>query len=356
MDKDLLDIYTDYLICSFGQTTATGLSTLLENAVSHDRITRLLSGAPFTSADLWKYVKPLAKQIASEEGVLVIDDSVEAKPYTDESELICWHWDHTVGRSVKGINLITTLYHSQGVSLPVAFELVKKPDFVLDKKTGKQKRQAKQSKNELYRKMLTTSVRNGIVFRYVLNDLWFASAENMVFVKETLQKDFVMPLKENRRVTREAPSCANRRYVPVSEVVLEENVPETVWLEEMNFPLLLCRQVFTNKDDSTGLLYLVSSDTTLTFEQITTLYQKRWKVEEYHKSLKSNLGFAKSPTRTVRTQSNHLFACLVAFVKMEQVRMHSHLSHFAMKAQLYQTALQSAYQQFQKRKVQYGLA
>ncbi len=182
MDKDLLDIYTDYLICSFGQTTATGLSALLENAVSHDRITRLLSGAPFTSADLWKYVKPLAKQIASEEGVLVIDDSVEAKPYTDESELICWHWDHTVGRSVKGINLMTTLYHSQGFSLPVAFELIKKPDFVLDKKTGKQKRQAKQSKNELYRQMLTTCVRNGIVFRYVLNDIWFASAENMVFV------------------------------------------------------------------------------------------------------------------------------------------------------------------------------
>ena len=52
MDKDLLDLYTDYLISSFGLTTATGLSALVGNAISHDKITRLLSEQDFTSADL----------------------------------------------------------------------------------------------------------------------------------------------------------------------------------------------------------------------------------------------------------------------------------------------------------------
>jgi len=210
MDKDLLDLYTDYLISSFGLTTATGLSALGGNTVSHDRITRLLSGRDFTSADLWLLVKPLVRQVQQEEAVLVIDDSIEAKPYTDESQLICWHWDHVQGRSVKGINLLSALYHSQGVSLPVAFELVKKPDFVTDKKTGRQKRQARQTKNDLYRQMLSVCVRNGLVFGYVLNDTWFASAENMVFVKHTLDKDFVMPLKDNPKVTQDAPGTPNR--------------------------------------------------------------------------------------------------------------------------------------------------
>jgi len=356
MDKDLLDLYTDYLISSFGQITATGLSALLGNAVSHDRITRLLSGRDFTSADLWQAVKPSVRQVQSEDAVLIIDDSIEAKPYTDESELVCWHWDHTVGRSVKGMNLVTTLYHSQGVSLPVAFELVTKPDFVTDKKTGRQKRAAKLTKNDLYRQMLAACVRNGIVFRYVLNDLWFASAENMIFVKETLKRDFVMPLKENRKVTCDPPDVPNRQYVPVSELTLEPLVALTVWLEGVDFPLLLVKQVFTNKDNSTGVVYLVTSDIALTAEQITTLYQKRWKVEEYHKSLKSNLAFAKSPTRTVRTQSNHIFACLLAFVKMEQMRMKTHLNHFALKTQLYQTALQSAFQQLQVLKANCSLA
>lgn len=347
MDKTVLDLYTDYLISSFGQTTATGLASLLGGSISHDRISRFLNSPAQTSADLWKLVKPLARQVQSEDGVLVIDDSIEEKRYSDESELICWHWDHTVGRSVKGINLLTCLYYSQEVALPVAFELITKPDFVTDKKTGKTKRTAKKTKNELYRQMLATCVANQVLFRYVLNDLWFAAAENMVFIKEDLHKDFVMPLKENRTLSLRPPGSASRQFVPVSSLTLEADTLMTVWLEGVAFPLLLSKQVFTNKDGSVGIIYLITSDTTLTAEQITTLYQKRWKVEEYHKSLKSNLGFAKSPTKTVRTQSNHLFACLVAFVKMERLRLSTRLNHFAMKAQLYQAALASAFQQLQ---------
>jgi len=39
-------------------------------------------------------------------------------------------------------------------------------------------------------------------------------------------------------------------------------------------------------------------------------YKKRWKVEVFHKSLKSNASLAKSPTRTLRTQSNHVFMAI----------------------------------------------
>ena len=199
MDKSVVDIYTDYLISSFGQTTATGLSALLGGTLSHDRISRFLKAQTASSADLWQLVKPLVRKVQRDDGVLIIDDSVEEKLYSDESELICWHWDHVFGRSVKGINLLTCLYYSQEVALPVAFELVKKPDFVPDKKTGKPKRAARKTKNELYRAMLLACVTNKVPFAYVLNDLWFASAENMIYIKETLQKDFVMPLKRTAR-------------------------------------------------------------------------------------------------------------------------------------------------------------
>ena len=42
-NQDLLDLYSDYLISAFGQTTVTGLAELLGGSVSHDRIQRLLS-------------------------------------------------------------------------------------------------------------------------------------------------------------------------------------------------------------------------------------------------------------------------------------------------------------------------
>jgi hypothetical protein len=53
--EHLLDLYTDYLLSSTGITTATGLSRLREGDLSHDKISRLLSGHDFTSKDLWRH-------------------------------------------------------------------------------------------------------------------------------------------------------------------------------------------------------------------------------------------------------------------------------------------------------------
>lgn len=107
------------------------------------------------------------------------------------------------------------------------------------------------------------------------------------------------------------------------------------------------RQVFTNENGDTGVLNLVSSDCSLTYEQITTIYQKRWKVETYHKSLKSNLALTKSPTRVVLSQGNHIFASLLAFVKLESLHIQTKLNHFALKTKLYRAALKTAFTELQ---------
>jgi hypothetical protein len=51
--QQIFDWYSDYLLASFGATTATGLSQLLEGEVSHDQVTRHLAGKKKTAADLW---------------------------------------------------------------------------------------------------------------------------------------------------------------------------------------------------------------------------------------------------------------------------------------------------------------
>jgi len=66
-----------------------------------------------------------------------------------------------------------------------------------------------------------------------------------------------------------------------------------------------------------------------------------------HKSVKSNACFAKSPAKTIRTQSNHIFACLWAYVKLECLRLQTKMNHFALKSSLYRAALASAYRELQ---------
>src|SRR4030042_5778242 len=142
--------------------------------------------------------------------------------------------------------------------------------------------------------MLKVCVKNSLKFKYVLNDGWYASSENMMLVKEELKKDFIMPIKTNRKIALSKKDKLSGKYVTVSELELKENTQQEIYLEGISFPLLLIKQVFKNGDGSQGVLYLVSSDITLTYEQLTTIYHKRWKVEEYHKTLKKHVRLCKS--------------------------------------------------------------
>lgn len=189
---------------------------------------------------------------------MVIDDTIEEKkPYTAESELVCWHYDHSKGRSVKGLNLISVLYQAGDVSGPVAFELVKKSGWVFEAKKGKWRRKSLKTKNELYRGMLWACQSNQLKFRYVLSDVWYSASENMDYIKRKLEKEFIMPLKSNRKV-------------------------------------------------------------------------------------------AKSPTKTIRTQSNHVFASIFwVFVKLERMKLITKMNHFALRSRLCVKAVQAAFQELQ---------
>lgn len=172
MNYQILDLYSDYLLSSFGQTTATGLTRMLEGEFSHDQITRMLGSEKLTVQAWWRMIKPHVRQMEPDDGVMVVDDSIMEKPYTDENEIVCWHFDHVKGTNVKGINFITVLYEAQGIALPVSFESVAKTEHYRDEKTGREKRRSLVTKNEIYRRLLRATSANRIPFRYVLNDLW----------------------------------------------------------------------------------------------------------------------------------------------------------------------------------------
>ena len=348
MKHNLLDLYSDYLLSSFGQTTATGLSRLVDGEVSHDQISRMLSSEKITAQKWWQMVKPHVRAIESEDGVMIVDDSIVEKPHTDENDLICWHYDHSKGQVVKGINFITTFYYTQGAGLPVTFELVEKTEHYIDDKSGKEKRKSPVTKNEQYRQMLKQMVINQILFKYVLNDLWFASAENMNFVKTKLKKEFIMGLKYNRKVALSEADKEQGKYQRIDSLKFPEGDSMVVYLKQVAFPLLLIRQVFKDEDEIIGTRYLVSSDLTLEYDALITIFQKRWKVEEYHRSLKQTASVAKSPTRTETTQQNHFVAALWSFVKIELLKVRTKKNHYQLKNQLYLAALKQAFEQLQQ--------
>lgn len=339
MDRVMLDTYVDYLICSTSYTTATGLAKATDNMISHDKVTRFLSTRDYTGRDLWLIAKPLVRQIESEEAVLVVDDTIEEKPYTDENPYVSYHHDHKKNRCIKGINFLSSLYVSQEHSVPVGFSIVQKTKEVI-KKNGKKSRKDPVTKQERFRELLYNAVKNEIKFKHVLTDSWFASVENMGYIKVKLNKHLVMPLKNNRKVALSEDDQKAGKFVKIKDLDLEKGI--TVWLEYLPFPVRLVRVVFKNEDESVGVLYLATSDLELTDNHVSTIYQKRWSVETYHKSLKCNASLAKSPAKTPRTQANHLFAAICAFIKLEKVSIPIAKNHFSIKDQIYIRSLKTA--------------
>ena len=83
-------------------------------------------------------------------------------------------------------------------------------------------------------------------------------------------------------------------------------------------------------------------------DRIYEIYQKRWQIEIYHKSIKQNASLEKSPTKVARSQKNHIFASIVSYCKLEFLKQTTSLNHFALKYKLLIKANQSAFQELQK--------
>ena len=350
MENDILDLYSDLLIYSNGQITATGLSKLLDGQLSHDKITRSLSSALLDGKALWKTVKKIVRAYEEEDACLIFDDTIIEKPFMDENEIVCWYFDHKENRTIKGINLFSAFYNSEKggeiIRLPIDFRVIAKTEEYTDKKSGEQKRKSPVTKNEMMREMIKRHIQNQVKFRYILADSWFSSVENMRFI-EKRKKIFIFELKENRLIAVNEEKRNEGSFERVEQAAIPEGQPVEVWIKDLKFSVALFKQVFTNKDGSTGTRYLVSNDMTLTDEQFKTLYKKRWGVEEYHKSLKQNASIGNSPAHTERTQSNHIFAAIYAYVKLEKLRLATKLNHFALKTKIYMASLKTAMISFQ---------
>jgi len=350
-----MDFYTDYLISSTSQTSATGLSRLLDNEISHDSITRFLNNSEFNNKTLWLSVKSIVREHEDENACLVFDDCIVEKQYTDENPLICWHWDHSKQRNAKGINFLSAFYSTQKdknkdpVRLPVMVELIMKTVSFCVVKTKKETRQSPVSKNELMQKMISQCIDNQMIFKYILADSWFASSDNMHFIQRK-KKLFIFDLQDNRLAILAKDNAIKpdkkSAWTNIKSLQLTEDTPVEVWLKDMDFPVLLCKQQFKDEDGKVmGDRFLISNDLSLKGEDFTTIYKKRWGVEEYHKSLKQNVSIAKSPTQTVKTQSNHLYCAIQAYIKLETLKFKTRLNHFQLKSKIYIKALKAAYQE-----------
>ena len=128
----------------------------------------------------------------------------------------------------------------------------------------------------------------------------------------------------------------------VGSLELVEDKPYLARLEGVPFDVSVTKLVFKHENGHQGVLFLCASETGLTGEEIRLGYQKRWPVEEQHKSGKQNTGLGSSPASLVVARVNHVFCSFVGVLKLECLKLKTGLNHFALKAKLRLKAVQAA--------------
>lgn len=352
--QKLLDIYIDYLMISTSETSATGLSALLDHQVSHDQITRMLSESYelFGDQQYWKRIKPLVRKVEQPDGILIVDDFVMEKPHSQENEIIAYHYSHLKGRSVKGINAIHLLYsvtfEGQEVNLPLDFDLVRKNATRIEKKTQQEERYDLKTKNERFREMLhRADFMHHVPFEWVMADSWYANAGNMRQIHKKHKKGFLMGMKSDRNIALHKAHLRRKEFVKLADLSLQLGEVRQIWIPRLDFPLYVCKEIYVNKDNSTGELFLVTNREGMTYQQMISLYPERWRIEPMHKSIKNNASLCASPTKVPRTQQNHIFAAFFALAQFEMLKIKTKLNHFALKKVLYMASLKQAFRQLQ---------
>lgn len=342
----LLDLYTDYLITSFGQATATGMSYVLDDEVSHDQVTRMLTNSYFDSKTIWKAVKSQIRKIESSEGILIIDDSVGEKPHMDENSIVTYHYDHSQGKIIKGINFMSCCYETswegESVCLPLQVEVIAKTEPHLDKKSGKIRYRSKKTKNEIFKEMLLQIKKNQIKYKYIVTDSWFASEDNMKFIHQKLEKKFIMPIKSNRKIRLleegekfSTEDQGSKTFQSVESLELKEDTAFWAEIKGIPFEVLLIKHIYRNKDGTGATIFLITNDLEVSEEDMFKTYQRRWAIEPYHKSLKQNASLMKSPAKTKWTQRNHIIASILGYIKLESLKILTKVNHFALRFRMY---------------------
>lgn len=315
--------YIQFLIASqkvCSSTEAARVQPESERAAAHDAFSRLLSRQPLETEALWQEAEGCVNRT---EGVLIADDTTLDKPYARQMDLVSYHWSGKHRRVVKGINLLSLLWHGQVDNesgyIPTDFRVYDKPV------SGK-------TKNAHLRDMLTTAKERGFNPKRVMFDSWYASLDNFKLLR-TFDWSWLARLKSNRQVNPDDTGNVRIDSLDIPDEGL------TVHLKGYGF-VKVYRTVLKHQN-ATKTHYWATDDLEMDIETFQDLTKQAWSIETYHRGIKQFCGIEKCQARLETSQRNHILLALRAFLRLEFHRIKTASSWFEAKTSIIRHAIRS---------------
>lgn len=242
--------------------------------------------------------------------VLIFDDSLFSRNRSKAVELLARVFDHTENRYMRGFRLLTLGWSDGNTFLPLSFSLLSSENEdnrlngvnpSIDKRTNgyKLRRESMKKTTETMFDLLDQLVPYSVPAQYLLFDSWYAYPKvirevlrrnlNVVCMLKAMPKVFYQYMNKSMNLT----SLYNYIYKKPGKAKILASVVVKIGNNQNGNPVNAKIVFVRDRNRSRKWLALLSTDTSLTEEEIIRIYGKRWDIEVFFKMTKSHLNLAK---------------------------------------------------------------
>jgi hypothetical protein len=272
--------------------------------------------------------------------VLIADDTLYSRDRSKKVELLARVHDHNTGRYQRGFRMLT-LGWSDGTSfIPLMLSMLSSANEKnrlapmrtdIDKRSNGYKRRTESMRKstDLLVEMVAAAVAAGTRAQHLLFDSWFSFPSTIRRI-HSLGMHTICMLKDTGKVTYDLNGWSYTlkdlyrevRKRPGRAKVLAE-VLVSIGDDEQGTSLP-AKIVFVRDRSSKNWLALLSTDTTLTAEEIITLYRRRWDIETFFRMTKSFLKLEKEcQSRSFDAVVAHATLVCCRYIMLEMIKRES---------------------------------
>jgi putative transposase len=291
MNLALIFRYVHALIVSIENNSALSFVESVEG-VSHDQFTRSLHKSGHWLRVLVNFVA----RSALAGGYLILDDTILEK-YTQGLRCIFKLKDSKTGNYVYGLNIVLLCWSDGTRCIPLGFHIYRGKGV---------------SKLDLAMKLLAFA-HDVLKLKpeYVLFDSYYGSRALMQQILG-YHWHFITRLKKNRKLNG-LQIKRHRKSIPYwsAQGTLEGKISVIVYRH--------------------GAKYFVSSNLSLTRQEVRDLYKQRSPIEEVFRILKQECGWQGCQLRSITAYRRHLQAGLLAFLYLDSLKPSYRASHYKLR-------------------------
>lgn len=253
------------------------------------------------SADTVKKVRSLTSD--HRVTAFIVDDSMYERNRSKAVELLAKCWDHAKGCYYQGFRMLTLGWSDGHTFIPVDFSLLSSQkrqvngiSKKIDKRTSGYKRRMEALKpaTELIPQMIDQALASGMTASYVLMDSWFTYAPLIKAITQRGLDVIGMVKATNQRYLHNGKAISLQELYKVATPVQGRGKGILRSIRTQMVPGIPIVMVFVrHRTKKNEWLAILSTDQTLTEEEIIRNYSIRWNIETFFKCTKSLLKLQK---------------------------------------------------------------